>query len=199
MFGTAAASRRKKIAAPPRMGRLRFRRSAVLKSLADGRDILLMAQKSGMVFAIDPDQRGKLLWQSRIGHAAFGRIEWGGAADSRYAYFPLSDFDFDNPIVAEDCSRSTFALDGASGTRLRRSPHAAENSAAVRADGTAYFNSRRSLRRLTGWSSAPPTTLGMAPCYGTLIPHKNFTRQRSPRPRRVSKRCRPAIVSGMVY
>ena len=91
----------------------------VLKSLADGRDILLMAQKSGMVFAIDPDQRGKLLWQSRIGHGGpLGGIEWGGAADSRYAYFPLSDFDFDNPIVGG----GLFALNLRTGRRVWYAP-----------------------------------------------------------------------------
>lgn len=87
----------------------------VLKSLAGGRDILLMAQKSGMVFAIDPDRRGRLLWQSRIGHGGpLGGIEWGGAADSRYGYFPLSDFDFDHPLVGG----GLFALDLRNGKRV---------------------------------------------------------------------------------
>jgi len=59
-----------------------------------GRDILILGQKSGLVYALDPDRRGELIWQTRIGKGGpLGGIQWGGAADSRYGYFPLSDFD----------------------------------------------------------------------------------------------------------
>jgi polyvinyl alcohol dehydrogenase (cytochrome) len=72
----------------------------MLTHIAGGGDVLLLAQKSGMVYALDPERRGKLLWKERIGRGGpLGGIEWGGAADGRYAYFPLSDFDFDNPLV----------------------------------------------------------------------------------------------------
>jgi polyvinyl alcohol dehydrogenase (cytochrome) len=91
----------------------------VLKSLGGGQDILLLAQKSGMVYAIDADHRGQLLWQSRIGRGGpLGGIEWGGAADNRYAYFPLSDFDFDNPMVGG----GLFALDLRTGRRVWYAP-----------------------------------------------------------------------------
>ena len=72
----------------------------MLRTLADGDDILLLAQKSGIVYALDPDRSGKVLWQSRIGHGGpLGGIQWGGAADSRYAYYPLSDNDDNNPLA----------------------------------------------------------------------------------------------------
>lgn len=91
----------------------------VLRSLGRGRDILLLAQKSGVVYAIDPDRPGKLLWQSRIGRGGpLGGIEWGGAADNRYGYFPLSDFDFDKPIGGG----GLFALDLRSGKRVWYAP-----------------------------------------------------------------------------
>jgi polyvinyl alcohol dehydrogenase (cytochrome) len=87
----------------------------VLQSVGGGRNILLLAQKSGIVYAIDPDRRGKLLWQTRIGHGGpLGGIEWGGAADNRFAYFPLSDFDFDNPSVGG----GLYALDLRTGKRV---------------------------------------------------------------------------------
>ena len=86
----------------------------LLESVA-GRDILLAAQKSGVIYALDPDARGKILWQSRIGHGGpLGGIEWGGASDHRYAYFPLSDFDFDNPAVGG----GVFALDLRTGKQV---------------------------------------------------------------------------------
>jgi polyvinyl alcohol dehydrogenase (cytochrome) len=71
----------------------------LLKSLGGGQDILLLAQKSGVVYAVDPARHGKLLWQTRIGRGGpLGGVEWGGAADNHYAYFPLSDYDFDHPL-----------------------------------------------------------------------------------------------------
>ena len=72
----------------------------MLKTLAGGGDILLLAQKSGIVYALDPANRGHLRWKSRIGHGGpLGGIQWGGAADNRYAYFPLSDYDDNNPLA----------------------------------------------------------------------------------------------------
>jgi polyvinyl alcohol dehydrogenase (cytochrome) len=72
----------------------------ILKTLSDGRDVLLLAQKSGVVYALDPDRRGKLLWQSRVGHGGLlGGIQWGGAADGRNAYFTLSDYSDTDPFA----------------------------------------------------------------------------------------------------
>ena len=72
----------------------------VLKSLPQGRDILLLSQKSGFVYALDPGNRGKLLWKTRIGHGgSLGGIQWGGAVDNRRAYYPLSDYDDANPLA----------------------------------------------------------------------------------------------------
>jgi polyvinyl alcohol dehydrogenase (cytochrome) len=89
----------------------------VLRSMRGGRDVLLLAQKSGMVYALDPERRGKMLWQSRIGRGGpLGGIEWGGAADRRYGYFPLSDYDFDNPLVGG----GLFALDLRTGKQVWR-------------------------------------------------------------------------------
>ena len=80
----------------------------ILRTRADGRDILLLGQKSGMVYALDPDGGGRDLWQRRIGHGGpLGGIQWGGAADSRYAYYPLSDNDDNNPLAGG----GLFALD----------------------------------------------------------------------------------------
>jgi polyvinyl alcohol dehydrogenase (cytochrome) len=72
----------------------------MLKTRADGKDILLLAQKSGVIYALDPDHKGKLLWKTRIGKGGpLGGVEWGGAADGRYAYFTLSDWDGDHPEI----------------------------------------------------------------------------------------------------
>jgi polyvinyl alcohol dehydrogenase (cytochrome) len=64
--------------------------------LANGKRALLLGQKSAIVYAVDPDQRGKILWQSRIGEGGtVGGIEWGSATDGRNMYVALSDIRFD--------------------------------------------------------------------------------------------------------
>jgi polyvinyl alcohol dehydrogenase (cytochrome) len=91
----------------------------MLITLSGGKDILLLAQKSGIVYALDPDHRGALLWKTRIGKGGpLGGIEWGGAADHRYGYFTLSDFDFENPLVGG----GVFALDLRNGKQVWFSP-----------------------------------------------------------------------------
>jgi len=87
----------------------------ILKRLADGRDVLLLAQKSGVVYAVDPARRGKLLWQRRIGHGGLlGGIQWGGATDSRNAYFTLSDYSGTDPLAGG----GLFALELATGKKV---------------------------------------------------------------------------------
>jgi polyvinyl alcohol dehydrogenase (cytochrome) len=96
-----------------------FGAPAMLKTLADGRDVLLLAQKSGIVYALDPDRSGKILWQTRIGRGGpLGGIQWGGASDNRYAYYPLSDNDDNNPLAGG----GLFALDPRNGKQVWFAP-----------------------------------------------------------------------------
>ena len=72
-----------------------FASSAILVSLPNGRRALLLGQKSAVVYAVDPDRRGQILWQSRIGEGGtVGGIEWGSASDGRNLYVALSDIRF---------------------------------------------------------------------------------------------------------
>ncbi len=65
----------------------------ILKSLPDGRALLIAAQKSGMVYALDPDQQGALVWKTRIARGGpLGGVEWGGAADDSLVFYPRSDW-----------------------------------------------------------------------------------------------------------
>jgi len=66
--------------------------SPILTSLAGGKRALIVGQKSGIVHALDPDQDGKILWQTRIGAGgALGGVMWGMAADEEMVYAALSD------------------------------------------------------------------------------------------------------------
>jgi polyvinyl alcohol dehydrogenase (cytochrome) len=71
---------------------LDFGASPILVDLAGGRRALIAPQKSGVVYALDPEQRGKMLWQRRIGNGgAGGGIIWGAAVDQKNVYAALSD------------------------------------------------------------------------------------------------------------
>jgi len=66
--------------------------SIILSKLDEGRDILLVGQKSGMVYGLDPDRRGHILWQKRVGRGGKkGGIHWGMTADSKNVYVPIGD------------------------------------------------------------------------------------------------------------
>jgi polyvinyl alcohol dehydrogenase (cytochrome) len=69
-----------------------FGSSPVLRTLPDGKQVLVAAQKSGVVYGLDPDNGGKKLWEVRLGNGgALGGIEWGIAADQDNAYVPVAD------------------------------------------------------------------------------------------------------------
>ena len=69
-----------------------FGNSAILRDLPGGRSLLVIGQKSGVVWALDPDTRGAIVWQRRVGKgSALGGLEWGSAADATVGYFPVSD------------------------------------------------------------------------------------------------------------
>jgi polyvinyl alcohol dehydrogenase (cytochrome) len=69
-----------------------FGNSAILRDLPGGRSLIVIGQKSGVVWALDPDAKGKLVWQRRVGKgSALGGLEWGSAADAVVGYFPVSD------------------------------------------------------------------------------------------------------------
>jgi polyvinyl alcohol dehydrogenase (cytochrome) len=90
-----------------------FSSSPVLRTLATGNQIVLAGQKSGVVYSLDPDHGGNILWQTKIGDSGAvaaggasaggtpgiasvigppgvagpaGGVAWGGAADHRNLY-----------------------------------------------------------------------------------------------------------------
>ena len=71
---------------------LDFASSPILRILPDGRRVILAGQKSGVMHAIDPDRKGEILWQQRVGKGGLiGGIQWGSAADAKQVYVALSD------------------------------------------------------------------------------------------------------------
>ncbi|MEK6303653.1 MAG: PQQ-binding-like beta-propeller repeat protein [Acidobacteriota bacterium] len=69
-----------------------FGSSPVLRTLPNGKQVILAGQKSGVIYALDPDNNGKVLWQVKVGNGgALGGIEWGFAADQENVYVPVAD------------------------------------------------------------------------------------------------------------
>lgn len=66
--------------------------SAMLVRTPQGRDILVAGQKSGVVYALDPADKGRMLWQTRVGKGGTnGGVQWGPASDGRNVYVSVSD------------------------------------------------------------------------------------------------------------
>jgi polyvinyl alcohol dehydrogenase (cytochrome) len=66
--------------------------SVVMTKLPDGRDVLLAAQKSGMLYALDPSRKGEILWRARAAKGGpTGGVQWGIATDGRLVYAAASD------------------------------------------------------------------------------------------------------------
>jgi polyvinyl alcohol dehydrogenase (cytochrome) len=62
-----------------------FMSSPVLRTLANGTEVLLAGQLSGVLYALDPDHGGEVLWQSPP-RPPVGGVVWGLAADYRSVY-----------------------------------------------------------------------------------------------------------------
>jgi polyvinyl alcohol dehydrogenase (cytochrome) len=75
-----------------------FGTAPVLTTLPGGKSIIVIGQKSGVGWAIDPDRQGEVIWQYKAGvGGTLGGIEWGTATDAEHAYFPVSDINGDQP------------------------------------------------------------------------------------------------------
>ncbi len=69
-----------------------FGASAMLLRSGDGRDVLVAGQKSGMVYALDPDKQGAIIWQMRVGKGGLaGGVQWGMSADGVNVYASVGD------------------------------------------------------------------------------------------------------------
>jgi polyvinyl alcohol dehydrogenase (cytochrome) len=100
-------------------GAAEFGSSPILRTLADGKQVIFAGQKSGIVYALDPDHGGDVLWQTKLIDATVPRgIEWGPAADHRNLYVGLSG------LIAEpeNMSGALEAIDMRTGARRWYTP-----------------------------------------------------------------------------
>lgn len=72
--------------------------SVVLTKRVTGEDILLVGQKSGDIYGLDPDAQGELMWHERFGAGSMlGGVHWGLATDGQRLFVPIADPAFPIP------------------------------------------------------------------------------------------------------
>ena len=93
-----------------------FGSSPILVDIGNGKQMIVAGQKSGVVHGLDPDQSGKIVWQTPVGKGGkLGGVEWGMASFGSVVYVPLSDF-------GQPTAGGLFALDAATGTVVWHAP-----------------------------------------------------------------------------
>jgi polyvinyl alcohol dehydrogenase (cytochrome) len=95
--------------------------SPILTEDENGREIILVGQKSGMVYALDPTNRGALIWEQRVGSGGtMGGIHYGMSTNGEKLYVGISDQPTNNPYNVGPAHPGIHALDLASGDLLWR-------------------------------------------------------------------------------
>jgi polyvinyl alcohol dehydrogenase (cytochrome) len=86
-----------------------FGSSPILTHSAEGRELLLAGQKSGIVWALDPAKRGEVVWQARVGQGGTnGGVQWGMATDGQRVFASVSDVKRVRQTNPTDPRRSSF-------------------------------------------------------------------------------------------
>jgi polyvinyl alcohol dehydrogenase (cytochrome) len=108
-----------------------FGSSPMLIELANGKRLLVIGQKSGMMHALDPDRQGEIVWQTRVGRGGIlGGVQWGSATDGKRVYVAVSDVGFKEFVLGRGGSRildpkiggGLIALDPATGAKIWSTP-----------------------------------------------------------------------------
>jgi polyvinyl alcohol dehydrogenase (cytochrome) len=78
-----------------------FTGSALLVDVGSGRQLIVVGNKSGIVFGFDPDASGKIVWQQRVAQgSSSGGVFWGSATDGVNLYAANADFVADDPAAS---------------------------------------------------------------------------------------------------
>lgn len=66
--------------------------ATIIATDANGKEIILAGQKSGVVYAMDPDNNGAIIWSTKVGRGGVqGGVHFGMAVDGDLLYVPISD------------------------------------------------------------------------------------------------------------
>jgi polyvinyl alcohol dehydrogenase (cytochrome) len=123
-----------------------FSVSPVLTRSPSGRPMLIAGNKSGLVWALDPDRDGAIIWEQQVGKGSSGGgVLWGLAVGGDRVYVPNGFFDVKSP----DASGGMAAIDLSTGRPIwstanppcgERKPCKPSHAAAVSAIPGAVFS-----------------------------------------------------------
>lgn len=99
-----------------------FSAGVMLVDLPSGRTLVVAGQKSGVVWAFDPDRQGALVWKSDISR---GEILFGAAADQEYGYFAMRGGALTAVRLADGVEQWTTYIDPQSSMQSHRGVSAA--------------------------------------------------------------------------
>src|SRR5690606_4402215 len=71
---------------------LDFSASPILTTTSEGKDVIVIPQKSGMVWGLDPDNEGKTLWSYRAGPGGPVGGVWGSAVEGDRMYVAVGGY-----------------------------------------------------------------------------------------------------------
>lgn len=89
-----------------------FGNAPILRRLANGRSYIVIGQKDGHAWGLDPDHQGAIVWSRQLGlgwENGGGGMMWGSAADDRRAYFPVTRTDDRLGLAAVDIATGEIA------------------------------------------------------------------------------------------
>lgn len=96
-----------------------FGASPILHTLSNGKQVILAGAKSSVVYGFDPDQKGKMLWQHKLGAGSnSGGIIWGPGADADHFYVSIGDAWVEPPAVPG----GVFAIEPSTGALVWQTP-----------------------------------------------------------------------------
>jgi polyvinyl alcohol dehydrogenase (cytochrome) len=72
----------------------------MLVNLPNGRRAIIASQESGRITALDPDNKGMILWVAQAGDTMTSGSVWGGASDGQVFYRPLPMRDGTGAVAA---------------------------------------------------------------------------------------------------
>lgn len=70
-----------------------FGNAPILRTLPNGKNLIVVGQKDGHAWGLDPDNKGEIVWRRLAGLGidnGGGGMMWGSAADDRLGYFPVT-------------------------------------------------------------------------------------------------------------
>jgi polyvinyl alcohol dehydrogenase (cytochrome) len=155
--------------------------SPILRTLPNDKRVLVFGTKNGRIIALDPDHKGKQLWETKVTppikgqnpfYAVLNGIVWGGAADEQKVYYGLQA----GGVVAVDLATgkldwyTTFAKPG---SRISNSAAASEIPGVVfvcGADGDVHAVSTSDGREIWSYDTAHKfETVNKVPAHGGAI------------------------------